>query len=152
MLLASWVPIVLASLIGYGAAPLSLCFLYSFGPALRGDGDCFSGGGVGDQAEESHWIWAGVAELMDFARLDEDDVACGEFVLAVAFEDDAAAFEDEDFVLVVVAVPRGVAAGGDFELAHGEGGRAVGLAEEPADRAAGGAGHIDGFGGSREMT
>ena len=42
-----------------------------------------------------------------------------------------------DFVLVVVEVLGRVAAGCDFEFAHGEVGGLVALADEPADAAAG---------------
>ena len=67
--------------------------------------------------------------------------------LAVAVDDRAAAGEHVDFVLVVVEVLGRVAAGGDFELAHGEGRGVVLLADQPADAAAGGAFHGDFVGG-----
>ena len=61
----------------------------------------------------------------------------------VAFIDDAFAFQDEDLVLVGMAVARRVAAGGDLELPHREIRRAVPLAQEPADLAAVRAFHLD---------
>ena len=67
----------------------------------------------------------------------------------IPFEHHPFAFEHKHFVFVIVAVPRRVSAGGDFELAHGKSGRAVGLPQQRADRATVGPFHIDRLGRHR---
>src|SRR5438477_6513071 len=119
--------------------------------AFGRNGYGFSGGRVGNQTQKSHWVWAGVAELMDFVRLDENHVAGGKFVLFVAFKYHAVSFQHENFMFVIVAVPRSVTAGGNFEFSHGESRCAVRLAQQPPNRTAVRAWHFDGLGGNRLM-
>src|SRR5262245_20973437 len=69
---------------------------------------------------------------MNLVGLDEHDVASLDVAQLTVLLDPAAALDDEDFVLVVVAVMRRVAAGLDGEVPHREVGRAIGPSDHHA--------------------
>jgi hypothetical protein len=72
----------------------------------------------------------------------EDDVAGLERPIARFRSDDSASAEDEDFMFVIMAVMRGMAAGGDLELAHVEGAGPIVRADEHAHFGPVRAGHL----------
>ncbi len=85
----------------------------------------------GDEADELQRDAGGVFELVQFIGGDIEDIAGFNGLFHVVAEDDAFAGEDEHFVFVIVLVLRRMAAGGDDEFSHGEGGAAViGAAEK----------------------
>src|SRR6185436_7251770 len=93
-------------------------------------------GGIGDQAQKLQRPAPRVAKLMHFIRLYKHDVSRPQPVRLRPLENFSLSFQHKDFVLIRMAVPRCEPAGGNLELTHREGRRAVLFTEERTDGAA----------------
>ncbi len=71
---------------------------------------------------------------MEYVRLDEEHITGLDRMKLTAVFDAGFAFEDDDLMLVVVLMPRCVAARLDGEMAHGEVRRAISTADHQAHR------------------
>src|SRR5437773_1834582 len=80
---------------------------------------------------------------MDFVWFDQHNVAGSQAVPLIALIDNAFSFEHKHLMLIGMAVPRSIAAGRDFELAHRKIWRAILFTQEPANTAALRAFHFD---------
>lgn len=96
-----------------------------------------------NQTDELQRPAARVTKLVRLVGRDEDYRAGRERMFLVAFERNAAAFEHEHLMLVVMRVLGGMPADSDFELTHAETGRPVGLANETTYATAHGTLRID---------
>lgn len=74
--------------------------------------------GMRNETQELQSARAGVAKLVKLIRGDKHRDAWTQRMLARAFDDDALAFEHEDFMLVGVNVFGRVSAGSDLETPH----------------------------------
>ncbi len=91
-----------------------------FDAAFGHYGHLFPGGGIWNQAQESHWRIAGIAELVHFIRSDQDNVTRTKCVCLIALVNFARSLQHIYFVLVRMVVTGRMTTGRDGELAHGK--------------------------------